>query len=71
MLHQHSFYGQDVNYKSSNDLTSLFARRKLLSEDNLAAPPDPKVIEAVQSLGGNDVLASGECISNLYMIRLF
>ena len=60
MLRQNRSYVQDVNYKSrnNNDLTRLFARRKLLSEDNLAAPPDPKVIEAVQSLGGNDVLAS-------------
>lgn len=35
------------------------ARRPLLSEDDLAAPPSEKVIEAVQRLGGNDVLASG------------
>lgn len=68
-LRQNRSYVQDVNYNSrnNNDLTSLFARRKLLSEDNLAAPPDPKVIEAVQSLGGNDVLASGE---SFYQIEL-
>jgi len=40
--------------------SALAARRPLLSEDDLAAPPDQKVIEAVESLGGNDVLASGE-----------
>jgi len=38
--------------------SALAARRPLLSEDDLAAPPDQKVIEAVESLGGNDVLAS-------------
>mmetsp|Transcript_6973 Transcript_6973/g.13159 ORF Transcript_6973/g.13159 Transcript_6973/m.13159 type:complete len:587 (+) Transcript_6973:35-1795(+) len=38
--------------------TSLDARRPLLSEDDLATPPDPKVIEAVESLNSNNVLAS-------------
>ena len=32
------------------------ARRPLLSEDDLAAPPSEKVIEAVNRLGGNDKL---------------
>ena len=50
---------------SSSSSTKIFtsalaARRPLLSEDDLAAPPDPKVIDAVESLGGYDVLASGE-----------
>ena len=39
---------------------TLFARRQILSEDDLAAPPDQKIIEAVEKLGGNDVLASGK-----------
>lgn len=39
---------------------SLYARRPLLSEDDLATPPDPKVIEAVESLKSNNVLASGK-----------
>ena len=50
-----------TKYPSRNIIPStLSARRPLLSEDDLAAPPDQKVIEAVESLGGNDVLASGE-----------
>lgn len=36
----------------------LQARRPLLSEDDLATPPNPKVIEAVEKMGGNNVLAS-------------
>jgi len=48
-----------TKYPSRNIIPStLSARRPLLSEDDLAAPPDQKVIEAVKSLGGNDVLAS-------------
>ena len=42
--------------------SALAARRPLLSEDDLAAPPDQKVIDAVESLGGYDVLASGELV---------
>jgi hypothetical protein len=38
---------------------TLFARRRILSEDDLASPPDQKIIETVESLGRNDVLASG------------
>lgn len=44
---------------STNSKSALnAARRPLLSEDDLAAPPSEKVIEAVNRLGGNDVLAS-------------
>jgi hypothetical protein len=39
---------------------TLLARRPILSEDDLAAPPDKKIIEAVEKIGRNDVLASGK-----------
>lgn len=42
----------------SNRKYSLLARRPLLSEDDLATPPDPKVIEAVESLNSKNVVAS-------------
>lgn len=46
-------------FDGGSSCLSLHAlRRPLLSEDDLAAPPDQKVIEAVEQLGGNDVLAS-------------
>ena len=35
-------------------------RRSLLSEDDLARPPDKRVIKAVEDIGGNDILASGK-----------
>ena len=57
----------------NNNITpsTLSARRPLLSEDDLAAPPDQKVIEAVESLGGNDVLASGEfCMEVCWICNL-
>lgn len=39
---------------------SLLARRPLLSEDDLATPPNPKVIEIVEKMGGKNVIASGK-----------
>ena len=39
---------------------SLLARRPLLSEDDLATPPNPKVIEVVEKMGGTNVIASGK-----------
>lgn len=44
---------------NGSSTTILGARRPLLSEDDLATPPDPKVIEAVETLNSNNVLASG------------
>lgn len=43
---------------NGSSTTILGARRPLLSEDDLATPPDPKVIEAVETLNSNNVLAS-------------
>ena len=49
-----------IGRTSTSPATALFARRPLLSEDDLAAPPNTAVIKAVEKLGGNDVLASGK-----------
>lgn len=47
-----------IGRTNTSPATDLFARRPLLSEDDLAAPPNTAVIKAVEKLGGNDVLAS-------------
>lgn len=41
-----------------NSETHHFARRPLLSEDDLATPPNAKVVEALEKMGSKNVLAS-------------
>ncbi len=50
--------GSHTSPSGVSPISLLAARRQLLSEDDLAAPPNQKVIEAVEQLGGNDVVAS-------------
>jgi len=43
---------------SSSDCVGLCMRRQILSEDDLANPPDKNVVDAVEGMGGNQLLAS-------------
>jgi len=47
-----------VKLPSSSSASALWLRRKILTEDDLAEPPDKKVMDAVEGMNGNQVLAS-------------
>ena len=62
------FSGQKIGIPRRNQRVlggaalQLRLRRPLLSEDDMAQPPDNRVIKAVEDIGGNDILASGKCM---------
>mmetsp|Transcript_6778 Transcript_6778/g.9765 ORF Transcript_6778/g.9765 Transcript_6778/m.9765 type:complete len:598 (+) Transcript_6778:54-1847(+) len=50
-------YSLSMTSRNNGRLSTVF-RRPILSEDDLAQPPDSRVIQAVEKLGGSSVIAS-------------
>ena len=65
----HSSYFNNIHHSTtiSSTTTQLnVLRRPLLSEDDLAKPPDSKIINAVESIRGGKVIASGTFLISIY-----
>lgn len=57
-VRDNTFSGQTIGIQRNQRALQLRLRRPLLSEDDMAQPPDNRVIKAVEDIGGNDILAS-------------